>query len=149
MTTYKIAIGSDHAGYELKNNLIIWLKNAGHHLDDFGANSKESCDYPDYIHPVACSVETNQSDFGIIICGSGNGAAITANKHPKIRAALCWNQELSVLAKAHNDANIIALPARFINEQEAKDIITAYLQTSFEGDRHMRRIDKINQADCK
>lgn len=148
MHTYKLAIGSDHAGFDLKTFLTEKLSSDGHQLVDYGTFSKDSCDYPDFIHPVACAVEHRKCDFGIIICGSGNGAAITANKHKGIRAALCWNNELSALARQHNDANILALPARYISFEQAESILNAFLSEDFEGDRHNRRIEKIEHTDC-
>ena len=148
MTKYKIAFGSDHAGFQLKNKLVAFLQAEGHSVKDFGTFSEESCDYPDYIHPVACAVEKQEYEMGIIICGSGNGAAMTANKHKHIRAALCWNPELAALAKQHNDANILAIPARFVSEEEASSIVQSFLNAVFEGGRHNRRISKINDAEC-
>lgn len=147
MTRMRISIGCDHAGYKLKDELKRWLSD--YDFVDRGTHDADSVDYPDHIHPVANDVESGRVAFGIIICGSGNGAAITANKHPGIRAALCWKSELGSLAKQHNNANIIALPARFISVGEAKDIIRAYLDADFEGGRHQKRIDKIpfSQAD--
>ena len=148
MMDFKIAIGSDHAGFKMKRFLIESLSHEVDQITDYGAFSDESCDYPDFIHPVACSVVKKEVDFGVIICGSGNGAAITANKHKGVRAALCWNEELSVLAKQHNDANIIALPARYISHEQALSILTAFISAKFEGDRHQRRISKIEDTDC-
>ena len=138
----KISIGCDHAGYLHKKWLINKLKN-DYKLTDRGTDSESSVDYADYIHPVAEDVENGNSKFGIILCGSGNGAAITANKHQKIRAALCWKKELSELARKHNDANIISIPARFVSKKLAFEMIKIFLETDFEGGRHQRRIDKI------
>jgi len=120
MNKNKIAIGCDHAGFELKQELVRFLENEGYSVNDFGSFSAESVDYPDFIHPVSREVESGQAGFGVIICGSGNGAAMTANKHQGIRAALCWIPELAALAKQHNNANIISLPARYISVSEAK-----------------------------
>jgi len=143
MLKNKIAIGCDHAGYELKSALKHYLSTKNFSFIDHGTDTSDSVDYPDHIHPVAKNIENGDVDFGIIICGSGNGAAMTANKHQSIRAALCWNPELARLAKEHNNANIISLPARFINTEEAFAIMDAYLSATFEGGRHQKRIDKI------
>ena len=139
----RIAIASDHAGYELKEQLKPYLEEKGYELIDFGTNSPESCDYADYAHPAAEAVETDKCDIGIAMCGSGNGIQITLNKHQGIRAALCWLPELAELARKHNDANFLVLPARFISLDEAKKIVDVYLSTGFEGGRHERRIRKI------
>ncbi len=138
-----IPIGSDHAGFQLKKNLISYLIEKGYETKDFGCYSEESTDYSDVAHPVAELVEKNPGMFGILICGSGNGINMTANKHQGIRSALCWNKETAILARQHNDANIIALPARFITLDEAIEIISFFLSTSFEGGRHLNRIKKI------
>lgn len=138
-----IPIGADHAGYELKQYLIEYLTSKGYQLKDFGCHSEESIDYPDYGHPVAEMVQENKGMLGILICGSGNGINMTANKHQGVRSALCWKKEIAELARQHNDANIIALPARFISKNEAVEMVEAFLQTEFEGGRHQRRIDKI------
>ena len=138
----KIAIGADHAGFEYKEALQLFLKDAT--LKDYGTYSAESVDYPDFAHPVAFAVENGEYDLGILICGSGNGIAITANKHQGIRAAICWNVELAELARKHNNANILCLPARFISIKEAQEITTAFLNTAFEGGRHANRIGKIS-----
>ncbi len=138
-----IAIGNDHAGYEYKVAIIDLLTEQGFAVMDYGCFSTDSVDYPDFIHPVAEAVESGYADLGIILCGSGNGAAITANKHQQIRAALCWNKELVKLARQHNDANILALPARFIDLQLALEMVNVFMKTSFEGGRHLRRVDKI------
>ena len=140
----KIAIGSDHAGFILKKYLIKELTTKGFDLQDFGAFSEESVDYPDIAHPLAIAIEENKYDFGILICGSGNGVSIVANKHSKIRAALCWTVELGKLARQHNNANILTLPARFIEPKTALSIVEAFLNTDFEGGRHQKRIDKIS-----
>jgi len=139
----KIAIGNDHAGTKYKFAIMEMLKNMGHQIVNFGTDTNDSVDYPDHIHPVAEAVESGRVDTGIILCGSGNGAAITANKHQGIRAALCWNKELVVLARQHNDANILSLPARFISENQAMDYVKTFLETGFEGGRHLNRIKKI------
>lgn len=139
----KIGFASDHAGYEMKISLIEYLKSLGFEVFDFGCHSTESCDYPDFAHPLASAVEGGDFDFGITLCGSGNGINMTANKHAGIRSALCWNVELAELARLHNDANICALPARFITVELAKQIVDMFLKTNFEGGRHIKRINKI------
>jgi len=139
----KIAFASDHAGYELKLLLIDYLKDKEYDIKDFGAFSTESSDYPDYSHPMAFAVENNEFDFGISLCGTGNGINMTANKHQGIRSALCWTPELAYYARLHNDANICALPARFISFYTAKLIVDTFLNTTFEGGRHIKRINKI------
>ena len=139
----KIAIGGDHAGFDYKGAIIEMLKEQGVEVEDFGPFSKESCDYPDFVHPVAEAVEGDDADLGIVICGSANGVAITANKHQGIRAAIAWQKDLAQLAREHNDANIVAIPARFIDLDLAKDIVNTFLQTSFEEGRHQKRVDKI------
>lgn len=139
----KIAVASDHAGFEAKEQIVSYLKDKGYTITDFGTNSPESMDYPDTAHPLAEAVEKKEYDFGITLCGSGNGINITANKHQGIRAALCWNVEISKLARQHNNANICSLPARFISIDLAKQIVDAFLSTDFEGGRHQIRIDKI------
>lgn len=139
----KIAVASDHAGFEAKEQIVSYLKGKGYKITDFGTNSPESMDYPDTAHPLAEAVEKKEYDFGITLCGSGNGINITANKHQGIRAALCWNVEISKLARQHNNANICSLPARFISIDLAKQIVDAFLNTDFEGGRHQIRIDKI------
>ncbi len=139
----KIAFASDHAGYSLKIELKKYLAEKGYEMIDFGTDSEESCDYPDYAHPTADAVEKGVCDFGIAMCGSGNGIQMTLNKHQSIRAALCWTPELASLAKQHNNANILVLPARFIDLNTAINIVDAYLESEYEGGRHQRRIDKI------
>lgn len=138
----KIAIGADHAGFEYKEALTAFLKD--HELKDFGTYSSDSVDYPDFAHPVSSAVENKEFDLGILICGSGNGIAITANKHQGIRAAICWNTELASLARKHNNANILCLPARFISVKEAQEITDTFLKTDFEGGRHQNRVNKIS-----
>lgn len=139
----KIAIGGDHAGFEYKQKLISQLSGLGYNITDFGPNSDASVDYPDYIHPMASSVETGDNTLGIAICGSGNGVAMTANKHKAIRAALCWNKDLAALARQHNDANIICIPSRFVSFETALEMVTTFLTVEFEGGRHQKRVDKI------
>jgi len=139
----KIALASDHAGYERKQVVKKYLEEQGFEYFDYGAFSSESSDYPDYAHPLALAVEKNEFDFGITLCGSGNGINMVANKHQKIRSAICWNTEIAALARLHNDANVCALPARFITDEEAITIVKIFLSTEFEGGRHQRRIDKI------
>lgn len=144
----KIAFASDHAGYELKQHLMDMMRSRGYETVDFGTHSTESCDYPDYAHPCAVAVEKGDCAFGIAMCGTGNGISMTLNKHQGIRAALCWKPEIAALAKQHNNANILVLPARFVTQQEADSIVDAFLDASFEGGRHQRRIDKIPVAGC-
>lgn len=144
MSQKVIPIGADHAGFILKGKIIQFLESKGYQVEDFGCFSEESIDYPDFAHPVAEMVEQNIGMLGILICGSGNGINMTANKHKGIRSALCWNKEIAELARQHNDANIIALPARFISEEEALDLVDTFLGTAFEGGRHQRRVDKIS-----
>lgn len=139
----RIAIGSDHAGYELKSFLIDKLKEKGFEIKDFGTHGADSVDYPDYAHPVAEHVENGESEVGIVICGSANGVCMTANKHAGIRCALSWTPEIAVLARQHNNANIVALPARFIEQSVALEIVESFLNTEFEGGRHTRRVEKI------
>ncbi len=140
----KIAIGADHAGFEYKELLKKWLEKNGYGVRDFGSFNTESADYPDIAHPVASSVEKKEFDLGVLVCGSANGQAITANKHQGIRAAICWNEELASLARQHNNANILCLPARFINLELAEKILDRFLHSSFEGGRHERRVNKIS-----
>lgn len=139
----KIAMASDHAGYEMKEALKAFLIEKGYEVKDFGTNSTDSCDYPDYAHPAASAIESGECDCGIVMCGSGNGIAMTMNHHAGVRCALCWLPELAILAKEHNNANAISLPARFIQLPEAKSICEAYLAAQFEGGRHERRVNKI------
>ena len=137
-----ISIGNDHAGVDYKNYIIDKLKD-NYNIINHGTNNIESVDYPDFAHPVSLDVQNNKSDLGILICGSGNGVSMTANKHKKVRAALCWNEQIAVLAKKHNNANIICIPARFISKEEALQIIKSFIETEFEEGRHQRRINKI------
>ena len=139
----KISIGNDHAGVDYKQAIIKHLENKGNSLNNYGTNVLESVDYPDFIHPVAKSVQEGNVDFGIIICGSGNGAAMTANKHQKVRAALCWTKEIAELARQHNDANILSLPARYLSLPQALQMVDVFLSTKFEAGRHKNRVDKI------
>jgi ribose 5-phosphate isomerase B len=140
----KIAIGCDHAGFEYKEGLKKWLADNGYETKDFGTHSKDAIDYPDFAHPVANAIENKQFDLGILVCGSANGVAIVANKHQGIRAAICWNEELAALARQHNNANIVCLPARFISFDMAEKITDRFLHESFEGGRHARRVSKIS-----
>ncbi|MBE8720180.1 ribose 5-phosphate isomerase B [Sphingobacterium pedocola] len=140
----KIAIGSDHAGFDYKAPLVDVLKELGHDVEDFGPATADSVDYPDFAHPVASNVEEGKSQFGVLICGSANGVAITANKHQGIRAAIAWQKEISVLARLHNNANIICIPARFVDLDLAKEIVKAFLTTDFEAGRHATRVNKIS-----
>lgn len=139
----KIAIGGDHAGFEYKTQLIQKLEKSGYEVKDFGPFSDASVDYPDYVHPLCTAVESGEFEKGIVICGSGNGVAITANKHQGIRAALCWNEAIASLARRHNDANVIAIPARFIPYEQAENQVDFFLTTEFEGGRHSKRVNKI------
>jgi ribose 5-phosphate isomerase B len=139
----QIPIGCDHAGFTLKNTLKQKLEHLGYEVIDMGCHSEESIDYPDYAHPVARHIEQNTGMLGLLICGSGNGINMAANKHQGIRSALCWKKEIAQLAREHNNANILALPARFLTEQEAIEILEVFLNTDFEGGRHQNRIDKI------
>jgi len=138
-----ISLGNDHAGVRKKKHIESFLKQKGIQTTNKGYDGEESVDYPDYIHKVAEDVEEKRADAGIIVCGSGNGAAMTANKHQGVRAAICWNKEIAALAKQHNDANIISIPARFLENKEIEEIITAFLESEFEGGRHERRVKKI------
>ena len=139
-----ISIGNDHAGVDLKEAIVSHLEQKGYQLYNHGTNSEDSVDYADFIHHVAQDVEDKKSELGIIVCGSGNGAAMTANKHQKIRAALCWSGEISKLSRQHNDANILSIPARFVNLEQALEMVDIFITTPFEGGRHQKRIDKIH-----
>jgi len=141
-----IAIGNDHAGTAYKFEIIKHLKEKGYEVLNFGTDSNNSMDYPDAIHPTASAVETSKAALGIILCGSGNGAQMTANKHQGIRAALCWNNELVTLTRQHNDANILTIPARFVSLQQAIGFVDIFISTEFEGGRHGARVDKISCA---
>lgn len=140
----KIAIGSDHAGFEQKEALKGFLNENGYEFTDFGPHSGDSVDYPDYAHKVAENVLNTDDTLGILLCGSGNGVCLTANKHAGIRAALCWLPELGALARQHNNANILCLPARYISDATAKEIVSSFLNASFEGGRHQKRVEKID-----
>lgn len=139
----KLAIAADHAGYELKEKLKTQLSGLGWELKDFGTHSSESMDYPDVAHPLASAVEKGEFEFGVLICGSANGVAMSANKHSGIRAAICWNNEIASLARQHNNANVICIPARFVSTEEAESMTDVFLHTPFEGGRHQRRVDKV------
>lgn len=139
-----IPIACDHGGYKMKKFLIEKLEKEGYEVKDYGTDSEESVDYPDYIHPLASDIEKGVYPRGIILCGSGNGAQMTANHHPHVRCALCWSAEIAKYARLHNDANIISLPGRFISNEKAWEIVKIYLNTEFEGGRHKRRIEKID-----
>ena len=138
-----IALASDHAGFELKQQVQLFLEDNGAKEKDFGCFSTESCDYPDFAHSLALAVENGEYEFGIVICSTGNGITMTANKHQGIRAALCWETKLAELARAHNNANVLGLPANFISAPKALDIVRTFFQTDFEGGRHERRVNKI------
>ncbi len=140
----KIAIGGDHAGFEYKKMLIPLMESWGHEVKDFGPYTIDSVDYPDFVHPLANAVQSEEYTLGILICGSANGVAMTANKHKDIRAAICWDVPLAELARSHNNANILCIPARFTTETQAKEITKAFLTQAFEGGRHANRVDKIN-----
>ena len=138
-----VAIGGDHAGFEYKEDLISFLEAKEIPFRDFGTFSTDSVDYPDFAHPVAAAVEQGEAAFGILLCGSANGVAITANKHQGIRAAICWGEEITKLAREHNNANIICIPARFVREGDAEKMVEIFMNTEFEGGRHERRVEKI------
>lgn len=140
----KIAIGCDHAGFAYKNAIISNLKENGHEILDFGTDGPASVDYPDFIHPLAKAINNGDAQLGVIICGSGNGVAMTANKHKGIRAALCWIREIAILARQHNDANVISIPARYTSEPQAVDMVEVFVSTPFEGGRHANRVSKID-----
>ena len=143
-TSLPIAIGCDHAGFEYKTKIVPWLNQKGWQVHDFGCYVPDSVDYPDYAHPAALSVESGESAFGILICGSGNGVCMTANKHQGIRAGLCWSAEVAKLVRLHNNANIICIPARFVALAAAQDMIDIFMETAFEGGRHQNRINKMS-----
>ena len=143
MRVNKIAIGSDHAGFELKEKLLTYLKEINVDFKDFGPFSEDRVDYPDFAHPVAFAIEEKKYDLGILICGSGNGINMSANKHEGIRSALCWQEDIAEMARLHNNANVLALPGRYISEEEAKKCVKVFLKTEFEGGRHKDRINKI------
>lgn len=145
MLLKEIPIASDHGGFEMKQFLIEKLKEAGYNVIDYGTDSLESVDYPDFIHPIASDINKGKYELGIILCGSGNGAQMTANKYPNVRAALCWNEELAKLARQHNNANIISLPGRFVSNDFAWKMVKIFLSTDFEEGRHVKRVEKINK----
>jgi ribose 5-phosphate isomerase B len=140
----KISIGNDHAGPDYKKAIVDYLEAKGHEVINHGTDTSDSVDYPDFGHPVAVDVATQKADFGIVICGSGNGIAMTANKHQGIRCALCWTKEISALARQHNNANVVSIPARFTSVPQAVEIVATFLNTDFEGGRHANRVNKIN-----
>ena len=143
----KIVIGNDHAGVEVKEKIRDHLEKKGHQVINKGYDGEESVDYPDFIHPVSKEVKEKKAEIGVIVCGSGNGAAMTANKHKGVRAAICWSEEIAALAKHHNNANIISIPSRFLNEKEIIKIIDVFIEAEFEGGRHERRVKKIDTDD--
>lgn len=138
-----ISIGNDHAGPDYKKAIVAYLEKQGHQIINHGTDTADSVDYPDFGHPVATDVETGKADLGIVICGSGNGIAMTVNKHQGIRAALCWNKEIAALARQHNDANILSIPSRFTAIPQVLEMVETFLKTPFEGGRHQNRVDKI------
>ena len=138
-----IALGADHAGVDFKNQVKTWLTEKGFTIKDFGTYNTDSVDYPDFAHPTATSVETGEACFGILFCGSANGVAMTANKHAGIRAGLCWETEIAELTRLHNDANMICIPARYVSIELAKEMITKFMETAYEGGRHQNRVNKI------
>lgn len=140
----KISIGNDHAGPDYKKAIVQYLESKGHQVTNYGTDSDASVDYPDFGHPVANDVENGKADFGIVICGSGNGIAMTVNKHAGVRAGLCWTKEIAYLTRLHNDANIVSIPARYTSIQQAIEIVDTFLNTEFEGGRHQTRVDKIS-----
>ena len=140
----KIAIGNDHAGPEYKTAIVVYLESKGYEVANYGTNTTDSVDYPDFGHAVAKDVSEGKADFGIVICGSGNGIAMTVNKHAKVRAALCWMKEIAALARQHNDANVISIPARYTSIQQAIEMVDTFLNTEFEGGRHQIRVNKIS-----
>ncbi len=145
MQNQTIAIGCDHAGFPFKDPIIAHLKEQGYEVKDFGTYSLDSVDYPDFVHPVAKSIEAGESQIGVLICGSGEGVCITANKHAGIRAALVWRDDITALSRQHNNANVICLPSRFISLNDAIKFVDVFLATEFEGGRHERRVEKISQ----
>ena len=139
----KISIGNDHAGPEYKKAIVQYLESKGHEVINYGTDNTDSVDYPDFGHPVANDVSEGKADFGIVICGSGNGIAMTVNKHPKVRAGLCWIKEIAYLTRLHNNANVLSIPARYTSIQQAVEIVETFLTTEFEGGRHQTRVEKI------
>lgn len=142
----RIAAGSDHAGYEVKDAIVKMLREIGHDVKDYGTFSADAVDYPDFAHAVSNSMEREEADLGLLVCGSANGVAITANKHPHIRAAIAWRNDVAALARQHNNANVICIPARFVTVDEAKQFVQTFLNSSFEGGRHKKRVEKIEAA---
>ncbi len=140
----KISIGNDHAGPEYKKAIVQYLESKGHEVTNYGTDTEASADYPDFAHPVAHDISEGKADFGIVICGSGNGIAMTVNKHQKVRAGLCWTKEIAYLTRLHNDANVLSIPARYTSIQQAIEIVETFLNTAFEGGRHQLRVDKIS-----
>lgn len=140
-----IPIACDHAGFELKELVKEYLSNKGYEVKDYGTNSSDSVDYPDIVHPLGRDINNGVYERGIVICGSGNGVQMTVNKYPNVRCALCWTPEIAELARQHNNANILAMPARFITAEVALNIVDKYISTEFEGGRHTRRVEKINK----
>jgi ribose 5-phosphate isomerase B len=141
----KISIGNDHAGPDYKKAIVQYLESKGHQVTNYGTDTEASVDYPDFGHPVASDVEEGKADFGIVICGSGNGIAMTVNKHAGVRAGLCWTKEIAYLTRLHNDANIVSIPARYTSIQQAIEIVETFLETEFEGGRHQNRVNKISK----
>ena len=139
----KIALGGDHAGHEYKAAIVALLDSLGVETTDFGPNSSDSCNYPDFVHPVAQAVGSRAADLGIVICGSGNGVAMTANKHQSVRCAMAWEPEVAALGRAYNDANVVSIPARYVSLEKAREIVLVFLNTEFEGGRHLNRVSKI------
>lgn len=144
MSKLTIAIGADHAGFSCKEKVVEYLRSQDYDIQDKGTYSEDSVDYPDFAHPVADAVQAKDANIGIVICGSGNGVAMAANKHLGIRAALCWNEEITRLARTHNNANVLALPARYISDQQAIEMVKIFIDTPFEGGRHEKRAEKID-----
>lgn len=141
----KISIGNDHAGPEYKKAIVSMLEAKGYAVTNYGTDSEDSVDYPDFAHPVAQDISEGKADFGVVICGSGNGIAMTVNKHAKVRAGLCWTKEIAYLTRLHNDANVVSIPARFTSIPQAVEIVAIFLETQFEGGRHQNRVDKISK----
>ena len=139
----KLALGSDHAGFAHKEMLRTWLNGQGYEIQDFGTHSADSMDYPDVAHPLAVAIEAGEAELGLLLCGSANGVCITANKHAGVRAAIAWLPELAALARQHNNANVLCLPARYLSEEQTREIVSVFLKTSFEGGRHQSRVSKI------
>ena len=142
----KIAIASDHAGFDMKEHVKKELKEKGFEVKDFGTHSRDSVDYPDYVHPLVSAVQKGEFEHGILLCGSGNGMAMAANRHPGIRAALCWTVEISRLAREHNDANVLCIPARYLDNSTADKMVDEFINTRFEGGRHQKRVEKIETS---